>query len=361
MREVSVIGLDLAKQLFQLHGVDAHGRVVLRRRLRRSQMEGFFASLPPCLVGVESCPGAHHWARVLARLGHRVRIMPAAYVRPYRKRGKNDASDAEAICEAVQRPNMRFVAVKTPEQQGVLALHRARALLVRQQVALVNQMRAVLAEQGVVFGRGRRVALRGVAQLLGEAEAAAALPEAVRAVLQALVEAHEALEGQVRALEAALQAWHQGCEASRRLATIPGIGPLTATARVGGRAGRPLPLGAAPVGLAGAGARPAQLGRASPARAHQQARQPLPAPAAGAGRAGAAAPGAPAHGRRPAERAALGRAAAAPAPAQCGRRGAGQQARPPGLGSAASRRALAAPAGRGGDRHLTRPCDCASG
>ncbi len=232
MREVSVIGLDLAKQLFQLHGVDAHGRVVLRRRLRRSQMEGFFASLPPCLIGVESCPGAHHWARVLARLGHRVRIMPAAYVRPYRKRGKNDASDAEAICEAVQRPNMRFVAVKTPEQQGVLALHRARALLVRQQVALVNQMRAVLAEQGVVFGRGRRVALRGVARLLGEAEAAAALPEAVRVVLRALLEAHTELEARVRALEAALQAWHQGCEASRRLATIPGIGPLTATALV---------------------------------------------------------------------------------------------------------------------------------
>ncbi len=231
MGEVSVIGLDLAKNVFQLHGVDAHGRVVLRRRLRRSQMESFFATLPPCLIGVESCPGAHHWARVLGRLGHRVRIMPAAYVRPYRKRGKNDASDAEAICEAVQRPGMRFVAVKTPEQQGVLALHRARALLVRQQVALVNQMRAVLAEQGVVFGRGRRVALRGVAQLLGDAEAVR-LPEGVRVVLQALVEAHAELEARVRVLEAALRAWHRSCEASRRLATIPGIGLLTATALV---------------------------------------------------------------------------------------------------------------------------------
>ena len=164
MGEVSVIGLDLAKNVFQLHGVDTHGKVVLRRRLRRAQVEDFFAMLPPCLVGMESCPGAHHWARVLQRLGHRARIMPADYVRPYRKGGKNDASDAEAICEAVQRPGMRFVAVKTAEQQGVLALHRARALLVRQEVALVNAMRAVLAEHGVVLGRGRREAVRPAAE-----------------------------------------------------------------------------------------------------------------------------------------------------------------------------------------------------
>ncbi len=232
MGEVSVIGLDLAKNVFQLHGVDAHGKVVLRRRLRRAQVEEFFATLPPCLVGMESCPGAHHWARVLQRLGHRARIMPADYVRPYRKGGKNDASDAEAICEAVQRPGMRFVAVKTAEQQGVLALHRARALLVRQEVALVNAMRAVLAEHGVVLGRGRREAVRAVAHLLEEGEGAEALPESVRVALAALLEAHRQLEARVRALDAALRTWHRGCEASRRLATIPGIGVLTATALV---------------------------------------------------------------------------------------------------------------------------------
>ena len=148
------IGLDLAKTVFQVHGVDASGQVVLRRRLARNEFIAFFAKLPACLIGMEACSSAHHWARELVRLGHTVRLIPPQYVKPYVKRNKTDAADAEAICEAVGRPNMRFVPIKTGEQQGILALHRVRSLLVRQRTAAVNAARGLLGEFGLVAGKG---------------------------------------------------------------------------------------------------------------------------------------------------------------------------------------------------------------
>ncbi len=155
MSEVTTIGLDLAKSVFQVHGVDASGKPVVRRQLRRRQVLAFFKKLPPCLVGMEACASSHYWAREIAALGHEVRMMPARYVKPYVKRNKNDAADAEAICEAVTRPTMRFVEIKTPEQQSVLMLHRTRQLFVRQRTMLINAFRAHLAEFGIVAGAGR--------------------------------------------------------------------------------------------------------------------------------------------------------------------------------------------------------------
>jgi len=153
MREISMIGLDLAKNVFQVHGIDASGGVVLRRQLRRSAVEKFFAQLPPCTVGMEACGSAHHWARVIGRYGHQVRLMPPAYVKPYVKRNKNDGRDAEAICEAVGRPTMRFVPVKSVEQQATLAVHGTRALLVKQRTMAANALRAALSEFGIVWLR----------------------------------------------------------------------------------------------------------------------------------------------------------------------------------------------------------------
>ena len=157
MSEVTTIGLDLAKHVFQVHGVDANGAVVLRKQLRRGQVVAFFAALPRCLIGLEACATAHYWARELQAVGHEVRLMPAQYVKAYVKRNKNDAADAEAICEAVGRPSMRFVAIKTAEQQAALLLHRGRERLVRQRTTLVNALRAHLAEFGVIAPHGLRV------------------------------------------------------------------------------------------------------------------------------------------------------------------------------------------------------------
>jgi transposase len=162
MSEVTTIGLDLAKHVFQVHGVDASGATVLRKQLRRGQVVAFFAALPRCVVGLEACATAHYWARELQAVGHEVRLMPAQYVKAYVKRNKNDAADAEAICEAVGRPTMRFVAIKTAEQQAALLLHRGRERLVRQRTALVNALRAHLAEFGVIAPHG----LRNVARLV---------------------------------------------------------------------------------------------------------------------------------------------------------------------------------------------------
>ena len=162
MQSISTNGLDIAKSVFQVHGVDAAGQVVIRRRLRRQHVLAFFRKLPPCLVGIEACASSHHWSRELETLGHTVRLMPPAYVKPYVKRQKNDTTDAEAICEAVTRPNMRFVPTKTVEQQSCLMLHRARHLFIRQQTAVINSIRAYLAEFGIVAPVGRR----GVEQLL---------------------------------------------------------------------------------------------------------------------------------------------------------------------------------------------------
>jgi transposase len=228
MNEITTIGLDLAKHVFQVHGIDASGAPVVRKRLRRSEVLIFFARLPSCLIGLEACATAHYWARELRAIGHEVRLMPAQYVKAYVKRNKNDAADAEAICEAVRRPTMRFVAIKTAEQQAALLVHRGRERLVRQRTALVNALRAHLAEFGVIAPLG----LRNVARLIDivRDESDARLPDLARKVLRVLAEQVEQLQAAVAAMEEQLTAWHKSNPVSQRLATIPGIGPIIATA-----------------------------------------------------------------------------------------------------------------------------------
>ena len=230
MQAISTIGLDIAKSVFQVHGVDAAGQVVIRRQLRRRHVLAFFQKLPPCLVGIEACASSHHCSRELQALGHTVRLMPPAYVKPYVKRQKNDTTYAEAICEAVTRPNMRFVPTKTVEQQSCLMLHRARHLFIRQQTAVINSIRAYLAEFGIVAPVGRR----GVEQLL-EVVADTAdrrLPEAARACLAALGSQLRALKVQILEFDRRIVAWHRSSATSRRLDAIPGVGPALATALV---------------------------------------------------------------------------------------------------------------------------------
>jgi transposase len=224
-----VIGLDIAKRVFQVNGVDAAGRAAVRRKLGRGEVLEFFRALPPTLVGIEACGTAHHWAREIGALGHDVRLVPAAYVKPYVKRGKTDAADAEAICEALTRPTMRFVPVKTAEQQAVLVLHRTRDLLVRQRTMLVNALRGHMAEFGIVARQGG-----GISELLAtlREKEAAGLPSLAKKALLGLADEVEALERRTDEVEAAILAWHKGNEASRRLATVSGIGPITASALV---------------------------------------------------------------------------------------------------------------------------------
>ena len=174
MQEVCTIGLDLAKRVFQLHGVDAGGNVALRKKLRRGAVLGFLQSLPPCLVGMEACATAHYWAREIQLLGHEVRLMPPSYVKAYVKRGKNDAADAEAICEAVTRPSMRFVPIKSAEQQGVLTVHRSRDLLVRQRTMLLNAIRGHLGEFGIIAAQGPARVMHLIAKLYAGEEVWAA-------------------------------------------------------------------------------------------------------------------------------------------------------------------------------------------
>jgi transposase len=230
MQSITTIGLDIAKSAFQVHGIDAEGNVVLRRQLKRRYVLAFFEKLPPCLVGIEACASSHHWSRELQALGHTVRLMPPAYVKPYVKRHKNDATDAEAICEAVTRPNMRFVATKTPEQQSCLTLHRTRHLFIRQQTAVINAIRAHLAEFGIVAPVGRH----GVEQLLGIAADVndKRLPEVARACVAALGAQLRMLKEQILQFDRMITAWHRSNEASRRLDDIPGVGPALATAQV---------------------------------------------------------------------------------------------------------------------------------
>ncbi len=225
---VSTVGLDLAKNVFQVHGIDNTGKVLVRRSLRRRQVMPFFGKLEPCLVGMEACGTSHFWARELEALGHEVKLMPPIYVKPYVKRGKTDAGDAEAICEAVRRPTMRFVAVKSPEQQSVLALHRTRALLVRQRTQLVNMIRAQLAEFGIVIAKGIQHALKLVDRLLEGA--APDIPPLALEVVVALAEQIRDLEIRIGELEKDLNASSRDNEVVRRLRTIPGIGPITASA-----------------------------------------------------------------------------------------------------------------------------------
>jgi transposase len=224
---IKTIGLDLAKSVFQAHGIDDKGATVLAKRLHRKQMLPFFSKLPPCLIGVEACGTAHHWARTLAEMGHEVRLIPPSYVKAYVKRGKSDALDAEAICEAVQRPTMRFVPMKTVEQQGLLMAHRARSLLVRQRTMLANALRAHLAELGFVANPGiANLATLAERVLAGEG----ALSSYARAAVETLTRQIMTLNQEVAALDRQLMAWHADNEASRRLTAIPGIGVITATA-----------------------------------------------------------------------------------------------------------------------------------
>jgi len=226
--QVTTLGIDLAKSVFQLHGVDADGAVVLTKKLRRGAVLDFLEELEPCLIGMEACATSHHWARQIAALGHEVRLIPPAYVKPYVKRQKNDAADAEAICEAVTRPSMRFVPVKTEEQQSVLVLHRSRDLLMRQRTMILNAIRAHLAEFGIVAAQGPRKVMEMVSHLrIGDETS---LPEFARAGLLALAAQLDSLSAEIRRLEKQLMAWHRMDAASQRLATIPGVGLLTATA-----------------------------------------------------------------------------------------------------------------------------------
>jgi transposase len=226
--QITTLGIDLAKSVFQLHGVDAGGSAVLKKKLRRSAVLDFLRDLPPCLIGIEACATAHYWAREIGALGHEVRMMPPAYVKPYVKRQKNDAADAEAICEAVTRPSMRFVPVKSAERQGVLVLHRTRDLLMRQRTMLLNAIRAHLAEFGVIAAQGPRNVMDLIKRLRSDEELD--LPEIARSALLALGAHLEALVGEIRMLERRLMVWHRADVTSQKLETIPGVGIITATA-----------------------------------------------------------------------------------------------------------------------------------
>ena len=228
--EITTIGLDLAKNVFQVHGVNERGKAVLRKQLKRDQVAPFFANLPPCLIGIEACASAHHWARKLQALGHTVRLMAPQFVKPYVKSNKNDAADAEAICEAVSRPSMRFVPIKNVEQQSVLSLHRVRQGFVKARTAQANQIRGLLGEYGLVVPQGIAYIAQRVPALIEDAENE--LPGSFRLLIQRLLEHLKALQQQVDEIETQIKAWHRNSEASQRLEKVPGIGPLTATVLV---------------------------------------------------------------------------------------------------------------------------------
>jgi transposase len=230
MEAITTIGLDIAKSVFQIHGVDAAGNVLIRRQLKRRHVLTFFQKLPTCVVGIEACATSHHWSRELKAMGHTVRLMPPAYVKPYVKRQKNDAADAEAICEAVTRANMRFVETKTAEQQACLMLHRTRHLFIKQQTSVINAIRAHLAEFGIVARVGRT----GVEDLLRVVAdpSDGRLPEVARACVAVLGIQLRMLKAQILAFDRRIMAWHRSNETSKRLDQIPGVGPALATALV---------------------------------------------------------------------------------------------------------------------------------
>jgi transposase len=224
--EVTTIGLDIAKLVFQVHGVDATGKITVRTRLSRGQMRRFFEQLPPCLVGIEACATAHYWARELQALGHNVRLMPAHYVKPYVKRSKNDAADAEAICEAVTRPNMRFVPIKAPEVQALALLHRVRAQFVGQRTAMLNALRAGLAEFGIITAQG----LRGATEILNIATAGdERVPILIRGIYTVMAESIRLIEARLRELDLQISTNSRADDTCKRLGTIPGVGPVTAS------------------------------------------------------------------------------------------------------------------------------------
>lgn len=226
MEEVTVVGLDIAKSVFQLHGVSAAGAVVLQRKVTRARLLAVFEKLSPCLVGIEACATAHHWARELKQLGHDVRLMPPGYVKPYVKRQKNDMADAEAICEAVTRPTMRFVEIKSPEQQSVMVLHRTRQTLIRQRIQLSNSIRAHMAEFGLVAAGGRE----GLQRLIDSLSASDEVPDRARACLLMLAAQLRLVSAQILEADRAIVASVRSNEAARRLMDVPGVGPLLASA-----------------------------------------------------------------------------------------------------------------------------------
>lgn len=228
---ITTIGIDLAKNVFQVHGVNERGKPQLRKQLKRAQVMSFFLNLPPCLIGMEACGSSHFWARKLSELGHTVKLIAPQFVKPYVKTNKNDAADAEAICEAVARPNMRFVPTKNVEQQALLAMHRARQGFVAGRTAQANQIRGLLTEFGIVMPEGIRSLTKNVPEILGDAENG--LPGTSRELFWRLFEHFRELDRQVRELEAKIILWHREETQSRRLEAIPGIGPLTASALVG--------------------------------------------------------------------------------------------------------------------------------
>ena len=225
---ITTIGLDIAKNVFQVHGVDANGKVVLRKQLKRRQVLAFFANLPPCRIGLEACAGAHYWARELIKLGHDARLISPQFVKPYVKGNKNDANDAEAICEAVGRPNMRFVPVKSIEQQDIQMLHRVRSGLVKERTALANRIRGLLAEYGIIVALGIVKLRQQLPEILEDAENG--LTMAAREIFADLQEQLIEMDKQVAVYGDKIQAVHRSSEVSQRLAEVPGIGPITATA-----------------------------------------------------------------------------------------------------------------------------------
>jgi len=230
MEQIATIGLDIAKSVFQVHGIEKNGSVIVQRRLRRSQVLGFFSKLLPCVVGIEACASSHFWAREIGALGHDVRLMPAAYVKPYVKRQKNDAADAEAICEAVTRPTMRFVPVKSPEQQSIMVLHKTRQMVMRQRTRLANTIRAHMAEIGIVAPIGRK-GLELLLEIIGQDEDGR-LPEASRSCLRMLADQFSMVKAHILELDRAIVADVRRNESAKRLMAIPGVGPLLASAMV---------------------------------------------------------------------------------------------------------------------------------
>lgn len=228
--QITTIGIDLAKQVFQIHGVNEFGKAVLKKQVRRQQMAAFFANMPPALIGMEACGGAHYWARKFQGMGHTVKLMAPQFVKPYVKTNKNDAADAEAICEAVTRPNMRFVAIKNIEQQSVLAMHRARQGFVKARTAQANQIRGLLAEYGIAVPQGIGYITKQVPELIEDASND--LPGMFRVLIHRLVEHFKEIDKQVDELEAQIVSWHRQSSDSRKLENIPGIGPLTASALI---------------------------------------------------------------------------------------------------------------------------------
>jgi transposase len=228
--KITTIGIDLAKVVFQIHGVDERGKVSVRKQLKRAEMSKYFANLEPCLIGMEACGSAHYWARKLEGYGHMVKLMAPQFVKPYVKTNKNDMDDAEAICEAVSRPNMRFVAIKNVEQQAILSVHRARQGFVKARTAQGNQIRGLLSEFGIVIPQGIHSITKQVPEILEDGENG--LPGAMRNLVERLAANLKEMDRQVKELEAQIQLWHRESEASCKLAEIPGLGPITASAIV---------------------------------------------------------------------------------------------------------------------------------